>query len=417
MNGELLSVLEHLEREKGVSRDILIADVEAAITAAARKIFRDKEDITAKVDKETGEIRLFSKEGPIKETPEGFGRIAAQTTKQVIIQKLRERERDVVYDEFKDKIGDIVGGGIHRYDKLGLIVDLGKVDALLPRNEQSPKEEYRQGHHIKAFIVDVKRTSKGTQIILSRSHPGFVRRLFELEVPEILDGLVEIKSIAREPGSCTKIAVISKDEKIDSVGSCVGMRGSRVKNIVRELQGEKVDIVRYSDDPKEFIAAALGPAKIVTIRLDKEHKKAEVITEDDQLSLAIGRRGQNVRLAAKLTGWDIDIRKESDTKVETEVKTEEKGENLLVVTGIGPKLADELKKQGFDTVAKIASATVEELTKVPGVGQKTAEKVIKSAQEVMDSKGKEPSSEVTEEDKIETEDEDKTEDETKENTP
>ncbi len=384
MNGELLAVLEHIERERGISRDILISDVESAIATAARKVFQKKEDIVAKVDTNTGRIRLYSKDEEINVTPEGFGRIAAQTAKQVIIQKLKERERDVIYEEFKSKIGDIVGGGIHRFDKSGIIVDLGKTEALIPRNEQSPKEEFRQGNHIRAYVLDVKKTPKGTQIILSRTHPGFVRKLFELEVPEILDGLVEIKAISREPGSCTKIAVYSKDEKIDCVGSCVGMKGSRVKDIVRELQGEKVDIVRYSEDPQEFITAALGPAKIMRIKLDKENKRAEVITADDQLSLAIGRRGQNVRLAARLTGWDIDIRSEA----ELAAKAEEKEKRILEITGVGPKLAEELIKQGFDTVKKIASSSIEELVKVPGVGKKTAEKVLKSTKELLEAKDK-----------------------------
>jgi len=382
MNGELLAVLEHIERERGISKDILISDVETAIAAAARKAFQKKEDIIAKVDTNTGQIRLYAKDEEINVTPEGFGRIAAQTAKQVIIQKLKERERDVIYEEFKDKIGDIVGGGIHRFDKTGIIVDMGKTEALIPRNEQSPKEDYRQGSHIRAYVVDVKKTPKGTQIILSRTHPGFVRKLFELEVPEILDGLVEIKSISREPGSCTKIAVFSKDEKVDCVGSCVGMRGSRVKNIVRELQGEKVDIVRYSEEPQEFITAALGPAKILSMKLDEKNKKAEVITADDQLSLAIGRHGQNVRLAAKLTSWHIDIRSEQ------EVARKPKEKELLAITGVGSKLAEELIKQGFDTVEKIVSSSIEELMKVAGVGKKTAEKILKSAKELIETKDK-----------------------------
>ncbi|MBM3252906.1 MAG: transcription termination/antitermination protein NusA [Candidatus Omnitrophica bacterium] len=361
---------------------MLISDVETAIAAAARKAFQKKEDIIAKVDTNTGQIRLYAKDEEINVTPEGFGRIAAQTAKQVIIQKLKERERDVIYEEFKDKIGDIVGGGIHRFDKTGIIVDMGKTEALIPRNEQSPKEDYRQGSHIRAYVVDVKKTPKGTQIILSRTHPGFVRKLFELEVPEILDGLVEIKSISREPGSCTKIAVFSKDEKVDCVGSCVGMRGSRVKNIVRELQGEKVDIVRYSEEPQEFITAALGPAKILSMKLDEKNKKAEVITADDQLSLAIGRHGQNVRLAAKLTSWHIDIRSEQ------EVARKPKEKELLAITGVGSKLAEELIKQGFDTVEKIVSSSIEELMKVAGVGKKTAEKILKSAKELIETKDK-----------------------------
>ncbi len=381
MNGELLAVLEHIERDRGISRDVLISDVEMAIASAAKKAYPDKEDLVAKVDRETGEIRLFSDDKEIPITPGGFGRIAAQTAKQVMIQKLRERERDVIYEEFKEKIGDIVGGGVHRFDKQGIIIDLGKTEAILPRSEQSPKERFRQGNHIRSYVVDVKKGPRGTQIILSRVHSGFVRRLFELEVPEILDGLVEIKSISREPGSCTKIAVYSKDEKIDCVGSCVGMRGLRVKNIVRELDGEKVDIVRYSEDPEEFIRAAMGPAKIASINLDKENNKAEVVAEDDQLSLAIGKRGQNVRLASRLTGWDIDIRGKSD-----EPKSKEKTEDdILKIAGVGATLAESLKKSGYDSISKIASLTMEELTKVPGAGKKTAEKILKSAKELAKS--------------------------------
>jgi N utilization substance protein A len=307
MESELLAILDQLERDKGIDKDTLIEAVESAIASAARKVWTvDKtEEIEVTLDRKTGKISAYASGQEIRGTE--FGRIAAQTAKQVIFQKIREAEKDVVFNEYHARIGQIISGGIYRFERGNIIVDLGKAEALLPRSEQSGKEEFRQGDRVRAYILDVRREVRGPQIILSRAHPQFVKRLFELEVPEIYEGIIEIKAIARDPGERTKIAVFSKDDKVDCVGACVGMRGSRVKNIVSELQGEKIDIVRYSDDIKEYIQAALSPAEISQMQLLSDEKKVNIIVADDQLSLAIGKYGQNVRLASKLVDWDLDI--------------------------------------------------------------------------------------------------------------
>ena len=383
MNGELLSVLEHIEREKGISKEILIEAVESALVSAARKVIGqgDEDEINVKMDTETGAIKVFAGEKEIKSAE--FGRIAAQTAKQVIIQKIREAERDVIFAEFHTRKGTIVTGGVHRFDKGNIIVDLGKAEALLPRSELLPRERYKQGERIKAFVVDVERTPKGSCILLSRKDVGMVKKLFELEIPEIGDGIVEIKAIAREPGDRTKIAVLSKDGKVDSVGACVGMRGQRVKNIVGELQGEKIDIVRYSDDIQEYIKGALSPAEIAHIKIDSDQKKAEVIVEDDQLSLAIGRHGQNVKLASKLVGFEIDIRSNSDADDKKKAK-EESELSISDLPGVGAKAEGLLNKAGFKEIEDIANAKLEDLIDIKGIGKKTAEKILESAKDFME---------------------------------
>ncbi len=307
MDNELLTILEQLERDKGIAKETLIEAVESAVASAARKIWTlDKEeDIKVVLDRKTGKITAWAGEEEIHSSE--FGRIAAQTAKQVVIQKIREAEKDVIFNEYNLRIGQIISGGVYRFERGNIIVDLGKSEALIPRSEQSNKEEFRQGERIRAFLLEVRRDIRGPQIILSRINVNFIKRLFELEVPEIYEGIIEIKAIAREPGERTKIAVYSKDEKIDCVGACVGMRGSRVKNIVTELHGEKIDIVRYSDDIKEYIQAALSPAEISQMQLISEEKRVNIIVDEDQLSLAIGKYGQNVRLASKLVGWELDI--------------------------------------------------------------------------------------------------------------
>ncbi|UCB57460.1 MAG: transcription termination/antitermination protein NusA [Candidatus Omnitrophota bacterium] len=379
MNDELLVVLEHIEREKGIKKEILIQAVEQALISAARKdLGPTAGEIEVKLNPKTGGIQVFS-DG--KEVTSGkFGRIAAQTAKQVIIQKIREAERDVIYEDFHKKVDTLTNGLVHRFEKGNIIVDLGKTEAILPKSEQAPKETYRQGERIRAYILDVKKTPRGPHIVLSRTNAGLVRRMFELEVPEIYEGIVQIKSIARQASERTKIAVHSADEKIDCVGACVGMRGSRVKNIVRELRGEKIDIIRWSEDPKEFIAAALSPAKILETEIDKEKKLARVLVEDDQLSLAIGKRGQNVRLASKLTGWDIDIR----SKLQAEGKKKEEKSELMSLEGIGEKSQGALREAGFKTLAKLAQAQVSDLTEVKGIGAKKAEKIIAQAKEKLE---------------------------------
>lgn len=307
MDNELLTILEQLERDKGITKETLIEAVESAVASAARKIWTlDKEeDIKVVLDRKTGKITAWAGEEEIHSSE--FGRIAAQTAKQVVIQKIREAEKDVVFNEYNMRVGQIISGAVYRFERGNIVVDLGKSEALIPRSEQSNKEEFRQGERIRAYLLEVRRDIRGPQIILSRTNVNFVKRLFELEVPEIYEGIIEVKGIARDPGERTKISVYSKDDKIDCVGACVGMRGSRVKNIVTELHGEKIDIVRYSEDIKEYIQAALSPAEISQMQLIAEEKRVNIIVDEDQLSLAIGKYGQNVRLASKLVGWELDI--------------------------------------------------------------------------------------------------------------
>ncbi len=387
MNDELLAILEHLEREKGIKKELLIQAVEQALVSAARKdLGAEVEDIEVKLNPDTGEIQVFS-EGK-KLASDKFGRIAAQTAKQVIIQKIREAERDVIYEEFQKKLNSLTLGAVHRFEKGNVIIDLGKTEAILPKSEQLPKESYRQGERLRVYISKVKKTNRGPHIVLSRTDPGFVKRMFELEVPEIYEGIVQIKAVAREAGERTKIAVYSKDEKVDCVGACVGMRGSRVKNIVRELRGEKIDIIRWNEDPKEFIAGALNPAKILSMDIDTEKKAAQVLVEDDQLSLAIGKRGQNVRLASKLTGWDIDIRSAKEAR-EKKAKKEKKAKrepNLSSLSGIGEKSQVALSAAGINTLEQIAKSSIDDLSKVKGIGKKKAEKLIAQARELTEKK-------------------------------
>ena len=323
MSQELLAILDQMEREKGIKKEVLIEAVESALVSAARRTLNIKpdEELKIELDRNTGKIRAFRNKEEI--TSIDFGRIAASTARQVIIQKIREAEKDVVFNEFQGKVGEIVSGTVYRFDKGNIIVDLlGKTEGILLKREQSPKEEFRQGQRICTYVVEVKKDTRGPQIILSRTHPNLLKKLFDLEIPEIYEGIVEIKSIAREPGARSKIAVWSKNEKVDSVGACVGMRGNRIRNIVNELQGEKIDIVRYSDDIREYIKAALSPAKVSEIKLDKDNLKAEVIVDDDQLSLAIGKHGQNVRLASRLIGWELDIRTKATAGVAPKEKEE-----------------------------------------------------------------------------------------------
>ncbi len=376
MNAEFLAVLEHLTREKGIDREAIIQAVEAALVSAARKALgASEEEVVVTIDRTTGTITVMS--GGREVTSREFGRISAQTAKQVIIQKIREAERDVVFSEFQGKAGQLVTGAVQRFESGGIVVDLGRTEAFMPRREQSPKESYRHGDRIKAYVLEVKRLAKGPQIILSRAHVGLVKKMFELEVPEIAEGIVEIKSMSREAGDRSKIAVISKDEKVDCVGACVGMRGQRVKNIVRELQGEKIDIVRWSDNLEEYVIGALAPAKVSKLKLDRAKGRVEAIVEDDQLSLAIGKKGQNVRLAAKLTGLDIDIRSESQIKARA-------GVSLAEIPGVGPKIADAMKEAGFETVDQVARASMEELMASKGIGEKTAQKILDGARALLE---------------------------------
>lgn len=341
MNGDFLDALRAIEKEKEIPLEVLIETVESALVTAYKKNFATAGDVKVRVESsktgfqvycekivveqvenEHSEITLedavkFDSEaniGDIMEvevTPENFGRIAAQTAKQVVMQRIREAERDHIFDEYTAKIGEVLTGTVQRHEQRHVFVNIGKVEALLPFNEQVPTEPYRFNDRIKVYVLDVRRTPKGPQVIVSRTHPSLIRRLFELEVPEVHDGIVTIKSVAREAGARSKVAVSSSDEKIDPMGACVGHRGSRVQSVVSELYDEKIDIVRWNDDQSRFIAESLSPAKVVTVTLNEETKSAFVIVPDNQLSLAIGKAGQNVRLAARLTGWRIDIRSEA----------------------------------------------------------------------------------------------------------
>ena len=402
MNEELLTVLEHIEREKGIEKEFLFKAIESALTSAAKKIVGNKDaDVAATIDRATGTIKILSDGKEINS--DEFGRIAAQTAKQVIIQKIREAERDIVFEDYQKRIGTITSGSVHRFEKGDIIIDLGKTEGVLPKSQQCPKDRYKQGDRVRVLIQEVTKTSHGPQIILSRADPMFVKKLFEIEVPEITESIVEVRSISREAGERTKIAVWSKDEKVDAVGACVGMRGSRVKDIVRELQGERVDIVRWSDDLREYVKASLSPTEISEIKIDKTAKKIEVVVPDDQLSIGIGKHGQNIRLASRLIGWEMDIRGKEEKKKEAEeakkkaVEAEEKPEGgeaeagttvseeiqtagkLTDLDGVGPKVEKVLKAAGYDTVAKVKALTAEDLTKLDGIGAKTAEKIIKSA--------------------------------------
>ncbi len=405
MESELLTILEQIERDKGIDKEILIAAVEAAVSSAAKKVWTvDKnEEIKVVLNRKTGKLTAYAGKQEIRS--EEFGRIAAQTAKQVVIQKIREAEKDVIYHEYHARIGQIIGGTVYRFEKGNIVIDIGKAEGFIPRSEQSSKEEFRQGDRIRAYILDVKRETKGPQIILSRANPNFVKRLFELEVPEIYEGIVEIKTIARDPGERTKIAVYSKDEKVDCVGACVGMRGSRVKNIVSELQGEKIDIVRFSTDMREYIQAALSPAEISQIQLNLEGKKANIIVAEDQLSLAIGKYGQNVRLASQLVGWELNIftadqwetkkkdleeassKKKSDSKDSIAKKTEGGESPLAGLTSMSEKIRTALIDNGFVTIQKVAEASVDQLTQIKGLGKIKSEKLIKEAKKIF-SEGK-----------------------------
>ncbi|MBI2105149.1 MAG: transcription termination/antitermination protein NusA [Candidatus Omnitrophica bacterium] len=371
MNGELLSILSAIERDKGIDREILIQAIEAAVATAAKKSegASEEAEASATLDRKTGRI-VAVVEGREVDSAR-LTRIAAQTAKQVILQKIREAERDVIFTEFQGRVGDIVTGSVHRFERGDIIVELGRAEAVLPKAERIPHEEYHQGDMVQAYVLDVRKNAKGPAIVLSRTHEGFIRGLFHLEVPEIAEGIVEIKGLAREAGDRTKIAVASKDEKVDCVGACVGMRGTRVKNIVRELHGEKVDIIRWHEAVTDYIAAALSPAKIAEIQPDEAAKQAVVIVDDDQLSLAIGKKGQNVRLASKLTGWQLEIK--------TRVQLASGAATLRGLPGVGPAMEKRLQDAGITTLEQLAGMTAEQLTAIEGIGEKTAQKLVDAA--------------------------------------
>lgn len=346
MNVEFIEALHELAKEKNIGPDILFEAIEMALVSAYKKNFASAQNVRVEVDRQSGRIGVYSRKSVVEEvedprleislaeakstnpnyqledvveqevTPRDFGRIAAQTAKQVVVQRIREAERGMIYDQFADRESDIVNGLIQRLEQKNIIIDLGKnAEGVLPSSEQVAAETYKQGERIKTYVVEVKKTPKGPQIVVSRTHPGLLKRLFELEVPELFDGTVELKSVAREAGQRSKVAVFSKDPNVDPVGACVGPRGARVQTVVNELRGEKIDIIKWSSEPEEYVANALSPAKAVLVTVGEDGKSARVVVPDYQLSLAIGKEGQNARLAAKLTGFKIDIKSESQAMV------------------------------------------------------------------------------------------------------
>jgi N utilization substance protein A len=412
MNYEILEALTRITKDKNIDMDFVIESLEAGLMLAAKKRFGNTDNIKIDINRKSGEIKITATKKAVKEITdpntqiilaeakklnpnvkseaeveveigfEEFGRNAILAAKQIVIQRVREAEREKIYDEYKDKVEDIVTGAVQQVDKGNLLVNLGRAEGIIPLKEQISKEKYRQGDRIRAYVLDVQKTAKGPQIILSRAHPRFVQRLFELEVPEVYERIVEIKNVAREPGERSKIAVSSIDERVDPVGACVGVKGSRVQNIVRELSNERIDIVAWSAIPETFAARALAPAKVVHIDTYHDNNSMTVVVEDDRLSLAIGRSGQNARLAAKLVGWKLNILSESEyrerKKVEDQLKI-----YVSELPGVGKKLKEKLTNSGIETIQDLAKSKIEALTQIEGIGQKKAESLIEAAKDYL----------------------------------
>ena len=419
MSSLLYQTIEQMSREKGIDPAVIISAVEDAIVTATKKYYRTEEDLRARLNRETGNVEVFTLKSVVDSviTPEteislreakqaqpgakvgqeievhkptaALGRIAAQTAKQVIFQKVREAERDNIFSEFGDRIGQLLTGIVKRAENGDLVVDLGRTEAVLPRREQSRAEVFNAGERIRVVIVRVLRTSRGPQVVVSRTDPALLARLFEMEVPEIYEETVLVKNAVREPGDRAKVAVYSKDRDVDPVGACVGIKGSRVQNIIRELRGEKIDIVQWNDDPCTFATNALNPAKVSRVSIvDPKEKIMEVVVEDRQLSLAIGKKGQNVRLAARLIGWRIDIRSEEEKKLEVQSQMDALAAtqtSLSILSGLGEKTVERLAEQGFSTVEEVASLEPDALTEIPGIGAKTAEKIVAAARDYLAS--------------------------------
>ena len=420
MNSDLSRIIDQVGKDKGIDKKILVEALEQALLAAAKRKYGLKQEIEAKYNEEVGEVELFQFKTVVKEVKNppseigleeakeldadvevgdslgtkidisAFGRIAAQTAKQVIIQRVKDAERENIFEDFKDRKGEVISGTVQRFERGAIIVNLGRAEAVIPQQELVSRETYKPGDRIRAYVLDVRKTPKGPQIILSRSHPNFLINLFEMEVPEVSEGIVKIVSAAREPGSRAKIAVYSEDSDVDPVGACVGMRGSRVQAVVQELRGEKIDIIPWSDDAASFVCNALAPAEISKVIVNQEAKSMGVIVEDDQLSLAIGRRGQNVRLAAKLTDWKIDIRSES--KAERVIpqldEIASRGmDRVDRIAGVGEKTAQLLNAAGYMTVADLCQTTAEQLSRIESIGLKKAEKMINAAKAHFDEAG------------------------------
>src|SRR5271156_4065449 len=403
MNADFLAVLEFWEREKGISRDVLVQAVEEALLSAAKKAVGPARELRCAIDQKTGDIKAFAKlvvsekvlskhdqisvfdarrikadaqlgdEIEVEVTPAGFGRIASQTAKQALMQQLRRAEKQLIFTEFKDRVGDIISGVVRRFDRSDVSVDLGKYEALLPNRERVPTEEYQIGERIRCYVKAVENGPHGPEIILSRSDPKFVLKLFQLEVSEINDGTIEIKGIAREPGFRTKLAVYTRDSKVDPVGACVGLRGQRVKNIVRELNNEKVDIIEWDSNIKTFLTNALAPAQLKSFEVDEAARRVRIIVSEDQLSLAIGKRGQNARLSSKLTGWQVDIEPEVVVTKGFEEKVAEAVELLAAIPGISREQADALVHAGLTRIEDLLSADENDLSGIPQIGEKAAD--------------------------------------------
>jgi N utilization substance protein A len=414
MNSDLLAVLDYMEREKGIKREVLLDAVSNALLTAAKKSVGPARELRVTIDPRSGEItalaslvvvesvRNIHDEIPlprarkvkpdaavgdiieVEVTPEGFGRIAAQTARQAILQRIRQAEKEMIYDEFKDRAGEIVSGTVRRFERSDVIVDLGKFEAVMPARERVVTEDYNIGDRIRAYVVAVENSNRGPEIIISRSHPSFVRRLFEVEVSEIADRTVEIKAIAREAGYRTKIAVWSSDEKVDPVGACVGMRGSRVKNIVRELNQEKVDIIRWSADPKDFAVEALKPAKIKSLSIDEGRHALNITVDEDQLSLAIGRRGQNARLTSRLTGWEINISKDESATQAFAHKMDQAITTLAKTLKIDEETARALAQVGMNSVEGILEADPEDIAEMIKVDLDRAREIHAAARQEND---------------------------------
>jgi N utilization substance protein A len=402
MNADFLAVLEFWEREKGINRDVLANAVQEALLSAAKRAVGPARELRVVIDQKSGDIRAFAKlivsekviskhdqitvfdarrvkadaqlgeEIEVEVTPVGFGRIAAQYAKQALMQHIRRAEKQLIFTEFKDRVGDIISGTVRRFDRSDVFVDLGKYEALLPNRERVPTEEYQVGERLRCYVRAVEEGPHGPEIILSRSDPRFVLKLFQLEVSEINDGTIEIKGIAREPGFRTKLAVWTRDEKVDPVGACVGLRGQRVKNIVRELNNEKVDIIRWDSNVKNFITNALAPAKLKAFEIDEAHKRVKITVSEDQLSLAIGKRGQNARLTSKLTGWQVDIEAEVVVTKGFEEKVAEAVESLATIPGISREQADVLVHHGLTRLEDLLQAEESDLSGIPELGDQAA---------------------------------------------
>jgi N utilization substance protein A len=402
MNADFLAVLEFWEREKGINRDVLSAAVQEALLSAAKKAIGPARELRVVIDQKSGDIRAFAKlvvsekviskhdqisvfdarrlkaeaqpgeEVEVEVTPVGFGRIAAQYAKQALMQHIRRAEKQLIFTEFKDRVGDIVSGIVRRFDRSDVLVDLGKYEALLPNRERVPTEEYQVGERIRCYVKAVEEGPHGPEIILSRADSRFVIKLFQLEVSEINDNTIEVKGIAREPGFRTKLAVWTRDEKVDPVGACVGLRGQRVKNIVRELNNEKVDIIRWDSNIKNFITNALAPAKLKAFEIDETRKRARITVSEDQLSLAIGKRGQNARLTSKLTGWQVDIEPEVVVTKGFEEKVAEAVESLAAIPGISREQADVLVHHGLTRLEDLLQADESDFAGIPELGDQAA---------------------------------------------